>query len=54
VVLNILKLQVNLPLTDQQFQLETPAGANVIDLGAANHRPMKPAQKKDERAGSGN
>ncbi len=51
VVLNILKLQLNLPLTDQQFQLETPAGANVIDLGAANR---KPARKKDERAGTGN
>ena len=41
VILNILKLQLNLPLTDQQFQLETPAGVNLIDLGAANRQPLR-------------
>lgn len=51
VVLNILKLQLNLPLTDQQFQLETPAGANVLNLGASNR---KAARKNATSAGSGN
>ena len=35
VQLNILKLEVNLPLTDDQFTLDQPAGAEVVRLGAA-------------------
>jgi hypothetical protein len=33
--LNILKLELNLPLTDDQFTLDQPAGAEVVRLGAA-------------------
>ncbi len=50
VVLNILKLQLNLPLTNDQFQLETPSGANIIELGANNR---KQPRKKEERGGGG-
>ncbi len=32
-VLNIVKLRVNQPLTDEQFALEQPAGSELVDLG---------------------
>ena len=34
VQLNILKLELNLPLTDDQFTLDQPSGAEVVRLGA--------------------
>jgi len=37
--LNILKLDLNLPLTDDQFTLDQPAGAEVVRLGAAHREP---------------
>ncbi|MFZ0480487.1 MAG: DUF4292 domain-containing protein [Terriglobales bacterium] len=39
ITLNILKLELNLPLTDDQFALEEPAGAEVVRLGANHSRP---------------
>jgi hypothetical protein len=38
ITLNILKLDVNRPLTDDQFTLEQPAGAEIVRLGSA--RPV--------------
>ena len=35
ITLNILKLEVNRPLTDDQFALEQPPGAELVRLGAA-------------------
>ena len=32
-VLNIVKLRLNEPLTDAQFTLEQPAGSELVDLG---------------------
>ena len=32
-VLNIVKLRINQPLTDAQFALEQPAGSDLVDLG---------------------
>ena len=48
VVLNILKLQLNLPLADQQFQLDQPAGAVVVGLDPTASRKVK---TKTERGG---
>jgi outer membrane lipoprotein-sorting protein len=35
ITLNIVKLEINKPLTDDQFGLEPPAGAEVVNLGQA-------------------
>jgi outer membrane lipoprotein-sorting protein len=37
--LNILKLDLNLPLTDDQFTLDQPSGAEVVRLGASRRGP---------------
>ena len=41
--LNIIKLDLNRPLTDDQFALEQPAGAEVMKLGAVNASAAKPS-----------
>lgn len=41
--LNILKLELNRPLTDDQFALEQPPGAEVVHLGAGKHDAAKPS-----------
>jgi len=43
ITLNILKLEVNKPLTDDQFALEQPPGAEVVRLGAAKPGATKRA-----------
>lgn len=43
ITLNILKLDVNKPLTDDQFALEQPPGAEVVRLGAAKPGATKRA-----------
>jgi outer membrane lipoprotein-sorting protein len=42
VTLSILKLDLNRPLTDDQFTLEQPAGAEIVHL-SATHRGVDPA-----------
>ena len=43
ITLNILKLELNLPLTDDQFSLDQPAGAEVVRLGANHSGPSNAA-----------
>ena len=39
ITLNILKLELNKPLTDDQFALQQPAGAEVVRLGQRENQP---------------
>jgi outer membrane lipoprotein-sorting protein len=41
IILNIIKLDINKPLTDDQFLLESPAGAEVVHLGQASSSTPK-------------
>ena len=41
IILNIVKLEINKPLTDDQFVLEPPAGAEVVHLGQAGSSTPK-------------
>ena len=38
IVLNVIKLQLNLPLADDKFTLEQPPGAEVVHLGATQRK----------------
>lgn len=42
ITLNIVKLQLNEALTNDQFQLEQPAGAEIVHLGRAQASQMRP------------
>jgi outer membrane lipoprotein-sorting protein len=41
IILNIVKLEISKPLTDDQFVLEPPAGAEVVHLGQASSSAPK-------------
>jgi outer membrane lipoprotein-sorting protein len=41
ITLNMVKLEINKPLTDDQFALEQPAGAEVVHLGQPNAGAVK-------------
>jgi outer membrane lipoprotein-sorting protein len=41
ITLNMVKLEINKTLTDDQFALEQPSGAEVVRLGQANSGPAK-------------
>jgi outer membrane lipoprotein-sorting protein len=41
ITLNMVKLEINKPLTDDQFALEQPAGADVVHLGQSNPSTAK-------------
>jgi outer membrane lipoprotein-sorting protein len=43
ITLGIVKLEINKPLTNDQFVLEQPAGADVVHLGQADSAPPKRA-----------
>jgi outer membrane lipoprotein-sorting protein len=43
ITLNILKLEINRALTDEQFALEQPPGAEIVHLGAAKPGIAKPS-----------
>jgi len=44
ITLNMVKLEINKPLTDEQFALDQPAGAEVVHLNQANSRAAKAPQ----------
>jgi hypothetical protein len=46
ITLNIVKLQLNVPLTDKQFVMEQPPGAVVIHLNRLD-RPQAQVQARD-------
>jgi len=46
ITLNILKMQINKPLTDDQFALQQPPGAEVVHLGGgSSHAAIEPASE---------
>jgi hypothetical protein len=45
ITLNIVKLQLNEPLTDQQFVLQQPAGADVVRLDRPQTSQVQPEKK---------
>jgi outer membrane lipoprotein-sorting protein len=46
ITLNIVKLQLNEPLTDQQFVLQQPAGAEVVRLDHPQTSEVRPVEEK--------
>ena len=47
ITLNMVKLELNQALTDDQFALEQPAGAEVVRLGANHSRPQLQRARTD-------
>jgi outer membrane lipoprotein-sorting protein len=48
ITLNIVKLEINKPLTDEQFALEQPPGADVVNLDQPNSNAPKTADSKNK------
>jgi outer membrane lipoprotein-sorting protein len=48
ITLNIVKLEINKPLTDDQFALEQPPGADVVNLDQPNSNAPKTADSKSK------
>jgi hypothetical protein len=42
VVLDVVKIEMNLPLTDQQFALQQPAGSKLQVIGSPAYVPAGP------------
>ena len=49
ITLNIIKLEINKPLTDDQFALEQPPGAEVVNLDKANAEKKPAAENTSMR-----
>jgi outer membrane lipoprotein-sorting protein len=49
ITLNIVKLELNKPLTDEQFELAQPAGAQVVRLGESGGAPPHSLGASDPR-----
>jgi outer membrane lipoprotein-sorting protein len=48
ITLNMVKLEINKTLTDDQFALEQPAGAEVVHLGQPNSSPSKTGDSRSK------